>query len=31
MAEMLEFVRSVGIGLGVSLFVTIVLVSLYDR
>jgi hypothetical protein len=31
MVEIFEFIRSVGIGLGVSLFVTIVLVSLYDR
>lgn len=31
MVEILEFIRSVGIGLGVSLFVTIILVSVFDR
>lgn len=31
MVEILEFIRSVGIGLGVSLFVTIILVSIFER
>lgn len=31
MGEILEFIRSVGIGLGVSLFVTIILVSIFER
>lgn len=31
MVEILEFIRSVGIGLGVSLVVTVIVVSLFDR
>ena len=31
MVEILEFIRSVGIGLGVSLFVTVIVVSIFDR
>lgn len=31
MVEILEFIRSVGIGLGVSLVVTVIVVSIFDR